>query len=499
MIQNYYSGGIKMKKVKISTIVLIIALISMISAFGLYGKVQNRMEDKVKNYAYAMDLNGARNIKLTVNTQNKEVIKDSEGKIVEAEEELTDEQLKEKGYTKESVANNSQEVLTKENYEKTKKILEDRFKEQGIGEYEISLNEENGEILIKIPENKNTDKVVSNLNTVGKFEIIDSETKEVLMNNNDLKRAKVMYGSSSTSNNGTTVYLDMEFTKEGTKKLEDISNNYKKVEEEQNTNTNGEAENNNTTANEETNNEANQSEENTEKEKQITMKLDDQEIMTTSFDETIRTGTLQLSIGASATDSKTLQGYAEQAGTIASVLNSGNMPVKYDISQNEYILSDVTSQDLQYVKLAVVIAIAVAIIILVIRFKINGLLAGISFIGFTAIYNILLKYTNVTLSIQGIFGIAIILVLGYIFINMILTKIKNSKEEMTKEEINKLIKESYKEFFIKIIPICIAVVVFCFTNWMTISSFGMVMFWGITLMAIWNLVTVTLLKIRAER
>lgn len=478
-----------MKKVKILTIVLVIVLISMISAFGLYGTVQNRMEDKVKDYTYAMDLNGARNIRLTVNKENKEIIKDSEGKVVDTEEELTDEQLKEKGYTKESVANNSQEVLTKENYEKTKKILEDRFKEQGIGEYEISLNEENGEILIKIPENKNTDKVVSNLNTVGKFEIIDSETKEVLMNNNDLKRAKVMYGSSSTSSNGTTVYLDMEFTKEGTKKLEDISNNYKKVEEEQNTNTNGEAENNNTTTNEE----------NTEKEKQITMKLDDQEIMTTSFDETIRTGTLQLSIGASATDSKTLQGYAEQAGTIASVLNSGNMPVKYDISQNEYILSNVTSQDLQYVKLAVVIAIAVAIIILVIRFKMNGLLAGISFIGFTAIYNILLKYTNVTLSIQGIFGIVIILVLGYIFINMILTKIKNSKEEMTKEEINKLIKESYKEFFIKIIPICIAVVVFCFTNWMAISSFGMVMFWGIVLIAICNLVTATLLKIRAER
>lgn len=488
-----------MKKVKILTIVLVIVLISMISTFGLYGKVQNRMEDKVKDYTYAMDLNGARNIRLTVNTENKDVIKDSEGKVVEPEEELTDEQLKEKGYTKESVANNSQEVLTKENYKKTKKILEDRFKEQGIGEYEISLNEENGEILIKIPENKNTDKVVSNLNTVGKFEIIDSETKEVLMDNNDLKEAKVMYGSSSTSSNGTTVYLDMQFTKEGTKKLEDISNNYKKVEDEKNTNTNEEAENNNTTTNEETNTGANESEANTEKEKQITMKLDDQEIMTTSFDETIKTGTLQLSIGSSATDSKTLQGYAEQAGTMASALNSGNMPVKYDISQNEYILSDITPQDLQYVKLAVVIAIAVAIIILVIRFKINGLLAGISLIGFTAIYNILLKYTNVTLSIQGIFGIAITLVLAYIFINMILTKIKNSKEEMTKEEISKSIKESYKEFFIKIIPICIAVVVFCFTNWMAISSFGMVMFWGIVLIAICNLLTATLLKIRAER
>lgn len=488
-----------MKKVKILTIVLVIVLISMISAFGLYTTVQNRMEDQVKDYVYAMDLNGARNIRLTVNTDSEEVIKDSEGKIVDSEEELTDEQLKEKGYTKESVANNSQEILTKENYEKTKKILENRFKEQGIEEYEISVNEENGEFLIKIPENKNTDKVVSNLNTVGKFEIIDSETKEVLMNNDDLKEAKVMYGASSTSSNGTTVYLDMEFTKEGTKKLENISNTYKKVEEEQNTNTSEETDNSNRTTNEETNTEANESEENAEKEKQITMKLDEQEMLTTSFDETIKTGTLQLSIGASETDSKTLQGYAEQAGTIASVLNSGNMPVKYDISQNEYILSDVTSQDLQYVKLAIVIAIAVAIIILVIRFKMNGLLAGISFIGFTALYNILLKYTNVTLSIQGIFGIAIILVLAYIFINMILTKIKNSKEEMTKEEINKSIKESYKEFFIKIIPICIAVVVFCFTNWMAISSFGMVMFWGIVLIAISNLVIATLLKIRAER
>lgn len=484
-----------MKKVKILTIVLVIVLISMISAFGLYGTVQNRMEDKVKDYAYAMDLNGARNIRLTVNKENKEIIKDSQGKIVESEENLTDEQLKEKGYTKESVANNSQEILTKENYEKTKKILEERFKEQGIEEYEISVNEENGEILIKIPENKNTDKVVSNLNTVGRFEIIDSETKDVLMNNNDLKEAKVMYGSNSTSSNGTTVYLDMTFTKEGTKKLEDISNKYKKVEEKENTDTNETTDSTNTTTNEETN----KSEENTEKEKQITMKLDEQEIMTTSFDETIKTGTLQLSIGASASDSKTLQGYAEQAGTIASVLNSGNMPVKYDISQNEYILSDVTPQNLQYVKLAVVIAIAVAIIILVIRFKMNGLLAGISFIGFTAIYNILLKYTNVTLSIQGIFGIAIILVLAYIFINMMLTKIKNSKEEMTKEEINKSIKESYKEFFIKIIPICIAIVVFCFTNWMPISSLGMVMFWGIALIAICNLITATLLKIRAER
>ena len=486
-----------MKKLKISTIVLVIVLISMISAFGLYGKVQNRMEDKVKDYKYSMDLNGARNIRLTVNTDSNEVIKDSEGKTVETEEELTEEQLKEKGYTKEKIANNLPEVLTIENYKKVKEVIQNRLEEQNIEEYSVSVNDTNGEILIQIPEKTDTDKIVSNLNSVGKFQIIDSETKEVLMDNKDLKIAKVMYGASSTQTNGTTVYLDIQFTKEGTKKLENISSTYKKVEESEEKSNNETSDNN--TSNNEVKDATTDNESSNTKEKQITMKIDEQEIMTTSFEETIKTGELQLTVGANSTDTKTLQENVEQAGNMASILNSGNMPIKYDISQNEYILSDITSQDLQYVKLAIIIAIAVAIIILVIRFKMNGLLAGISFIGFTAIYNILLKYTNVTLSIQGIFGIAIILVLSYIFINMILTKIKNNKEKMTKEDINKSTKESYKEFFIKIIPICIAVVVFCFTNWMAISSFGMVMFWGITLMAIWNLLTIALLKIRAER
>lgn len=487
-----------MKKVKILTIVLVIVLISMISAFGLYTTVQNRMEDQVKDYVYAMDLNGARNVRLTVNTDSEEVIKDSEGKIVDSEEELTDEQLKEKGYTKESVANNLPEALTIDNYKKVEKVIENRLEEQNIEEYSVSVNDTNGEILIQIPEKADTDKIVSNLNSVGKFQIVDSETKEVLMDNNDLKIAKVMYGASSTQTNGTTVYLDIQFTKEGTKKLENISSTYKKVEESEDI-SNDETSDNDNTSDAEVKDATTENESSNTKEKQITMKIDEQEIMTTSFEETIKTGELQLTVGANSTDTKTLQENVEQAGNMASVLNSGNMPIKYDISQNEYILSDITSQDLQYVKLAIIIAIAVGIIILVIRFKVNGLLAGISFIGFTAIYNILLKYTNVTLSIQGIFGIAIILVLAYIFINMILTKIKNSKEEITKEEINKSTKESYKEFFIKIIPICIAGVVFCFTNWMAISSFGMVMFWGITLMAIWNLLTIALLKIRAER
>ena len=66
--------------------------------------------------------------------------------------------------------------------------------------------------------------------------------------------------------------------------------------------------------------------------------------------------------------------------------------------------------------------------------------------------------------------------------------------------IKQMVKETYKEFFITILPICIAVITFCFAGWTPISSFGMVMFWGIVLIAIYNfIITNNLLKIEANK
>ena len=46
-----------------------------------------------------------------------------------------------------------------------------------------------------------------------------------------------------------------------------------------------------------------------------------------------------------------------------------------------------------------------------------------------------------------------------------------NKKDSNKETTNQKIKEVYKEFFVKIIPICIATIVFCFAGWDPISSF----------------------------
>ena len=81
-----------MRKLKLLTIILGIVLVTMVAFFGVYVQVQNRMEDKVKDYSYAMDLKGARNIRLTVDDSSNTVIKDSEGNEVSDAENLTDEE-----------------------------------------------------------------------------------------------------------------------------------------------------------------------------------------------------------------------------------------------------------------------------------------------------------------------------------------------------------------------------------------------------------------------
>lgn len=483
-----------MKKVKYLAITLAIVLVTMVACVGIYLPKQNRMENKVKDYSYAMDLKGARTLVLKPDTSNKTTIKDSTGKEVTDASSLTDDQLKEKGYTKEETPYNTTDKLNANNYEKSKEILEQRLKKLGVTNYIFKVNNENGEIYLEIPENTGTDNVISYLESTGKFEILDSETQEVLMNNDNIKTANVMYGSNSSAqtSSGTTVYLNIEFNKDGAKKLEDISGIYTNT-----TNSTNSA--NSTNSENSSNTESNTNTSDTSTAKKVSLKLDDETIMTTSFGETLRTGKLQLSVGSSSTDSKTLSGYVSQAKGMATVLDCGEMPIKYTVEDNKYILSDVTSQDLNVVFYVIAGITAIALIVLIIRYKFVGLLGAISYVGLASLFSLLLRYTNVVISIEGIVGIVLILILSYIFMNKLLNKIK-SKENFDKEAINSSLKEEYKEFFIKIVPIGIAIITFCFMPWEPISSFGMVMFWGISLIAAYNIsVTNALLRIAVSK
>lgn len=466
-----------MKKIKIGTITLVVIAITMIAFFGVYTQVQNRMENQVKDYEYSMDLKGSRNVRLTVNTQTTVTVKDANGNIVEDSDDLTDEEISENGYSKEETPNNREEIKTVENYRESQKIIEKRLQKLDVENYIIKVDEKTGDILLELPENDKTDSVISNITTTGKFEIVDTQTGEVLMNNNDIKLSKVLYGSgSSTTNTGTSVYLDIEFNQEGKKKLEEISNKYVKIEEtdtstEESEATESTSTDDNTTTSENT----------------ITMKIDNEEIMSTSFDETIKTGKLQLSIGSGTTDADTLQGYINQASSMATVLDTGNMPITYDLDENQYVLSEITENEIQIAIYVVLAIVVISIIVLIIKYKSLGALGAISYVGLISLLMIVVRYTNVVLSIEGLLGMTVIFLLNYIFVNKLLVKRDNKLE-------------AYKEFFVKIIPIIILAITCCFIRWTPISSFGMVMFWGIVLIAAYNgLVTNYLLKIKTGK
>ena len=142
-VQNQ-STGKKQIVFKVVTIILAIILISMIGFVGIYTQKQNRMENIVRGYDLAMDLKGARVVSIKPKEDKQTVIKDSEGNKIT--EELTDEQIKEKGYTKEEVNKNA-DKLTKENFESAKTIIEKRLENLGLENYIVRLNEETGEIV----------------------------------------------------------------------------------------------------------------------------------------------------------------------------------------------------------------------------------------------------------------------------------------------------------------------------------------------------------------
>lgn len=446
-----------MKVIKLTTIILLIVLISMIGFFGIYKQNKNQMSNIIKDYTYAMDINGARNVRLVVDTENEE-------------------------------------EKTVENYKKAQKIIEKRLKDAGVQEYNINLNETTGAITIEMPENTDTDSKVSNLNTTGKFEIKDESTDEVLLNNDDIKSSEVLY---NTTSNGTAVYLSIDFNKEGKNKLEEISKKYTHShDEETNEATSNETE---TETNETTENSTEENSEETKNENKIKMEIDGQQIMSTSFEEPITNGKIQLSVGTASTDTKTIQGYFTQAQNVATVLDNGNLPVKYNVEKNQYILSNITEENLKCVAVAGCIVALIGIVILTIVFKTNGLVAGISEIGLAAIYLIVLRYTNVMISIESIVGIALILVLNYIFTFMILNNIKKMKKENAEKLVNKATTNAYIKFFNRSLPICIMAIAFSFAKWIPLSSFGMVTVWGLVTIAIYNaIITKSILKIKEE-
>lgn len=503
----------KLRGLRTTLIIVIVILLSIVSFVGIYVKDKNEMSDIIPDFILGSDIKGNRIIQLNVEKEDTITLTDQEGtKIAEGtEEELssqgyTEEVITENNYKKSSEETNKEETLNPENYEKSKQILINRLKTSGVTDYKVRQDKDNGNIVIELKEDSSTDDIISTLSEVGKFELKDSETGEILLNNDDVKDAKVLYNNTQA---GVNVYLEIVFNKQGKEKLQEISKTYNSnvKQETENTVANNTVSNEiteadlnvNETANEATNETTTEGTENAEQNtKKIDMVIDGTTIAPgQQFSEENTTGTLDLLIGTGSALSTTdennkLDTYMVQAQSMASLIKNGVMPITYSLEGNKYIESSITVEFLRNTIIVLLAVLALLFIFLIIKFRVNGILATISNIGFMAVTLLILRLTNVEIGIGGIIGLSLIALLNYVLLYMLLKAIKGKKEN------DKVIKNVVVKFCMMLVPAYIIAIVFAFNSFIPIYSFGMVVFWGLTTSIIYNLIVTKNLIIKAE-
>ena len=430
------------------SVVVIILLLSLISFAGIYVKDKNAMKNVIPEYKLGTDLYGARNILVKVDDSTTTKKYDSNGNLVE---NSSDKDENNENITEVEEKVNSDELRTAENYETVKNIIEARLKYMNVEDYLLRFDESTGNISLEVPENSSTDYIAQYTITKGEFKIVDNDTSEVLLSNADLKEAKVQY---STSTSGTTVYLTIEFNKDAVEKLKNISNTYISSTD---------AEGKTTT-------------------KKVKMTLDDSTIISTYFQEEISTGIIQLSMGTS-TNTSEIQSNIQSASNMAVLLNTDPMPLTYAMETNRFVYSDITAETLKIVIVGLCIVALIMAICMVIKFKKNGLMGVIADIGFTAVLLLAIRYGNVEISLAGIFAIAIAVIVEYIVTGLILNEYSKKCE---KEILTKNIKHLMGRIAICLVPFVVMAVTFALISWEEIASIGMILFWAIIIMIIYN-------------
>lgn len=440
------------KKLNLILITLIIVLISIISFVGIFYQNKNEMKDRIPDYTLGTDLDGYRRAILAVKAEDE---------------------------------SNKADVLKYENYIKSAGIIKKRLESMKVNDYTVRVDEATGQIEITLPENAQTDYILSDIIQKGVFEIKDNSNSEILMNNKEIKSVDVQKNEAYTG--ATSIYMNINFNSEGSKKFKDITKKYQNVITNTTTNeTSNETANTNEAANTVSNEATNEVAGETKEPVKVELLIDGSSMMETTFSEIIDNGVLALTLGNSSSESE-IETLVYQAESLAAVLENEPLPIQYEITGNIYISSPIEKNHIK-ILIGVEIAIAAIIcIITIIKYKAKGLAVSLCSCGYIALYLLILRFANVVISLDGIFAVLLSFILNHVF-NIILLN-------YLKKNVDKSYEEAIKKYAIVILPVLILSVVFAFSGWMSIASFGMVIFWGLVVSIIYSaILTRTFIK-----
>ena len=440
------------KKLKLILEILICVLIILIGIVGVYTKSSNMYKNVFPHtYALASDINGATVIEFKPDDSVETIYYDKDGKEVDSST-VTEENKKE--YTTKEIPVNSEGDLNVSNYEKSLDIMKKRLELLAANQYEINLDEESG-IISLIVEDDYIEDIESFLPMEARLQLIDSVSEEVIIDYSDFKSAEASYASLTLE---TRTYISLKLTDSGLERANNI-NSYKTVKEAE--------------------------------ESTILVVFDGETIAEVSYDAILLNGkTLRITTASGLTSESDINSQMN-VNTIASKLATiGKMPVIYNIERVEFIINDL-GNTINYIVIALIAICTIVSLILVIKYRLKGVLGVLGFATNISVFLMIIRLTNIPISLNGFAGMVGLIVLNMILINNIL-KYAGNKEKVFSENM----KDAYLKSLNTIVIMLIILVVFTFSAMTVINTMGLLLFWGWLVTVFGNLVfTVPMLSI----
>lgn len=437
------------KKMKLVLMILICVMIILIGFVGIYLKQSNSYKNILPKYELASDLKGSTLLELEVDDSTETIYYDKDGKEVDSTK-VTEENKK--NYTKKEKAVNAEENLNKENYQKVAKIMEERLEFLQTNQYRVDLDEKTGKIVLAFNDDY-PDDIESILPMEGKFELVDKNTEEIILNYNDFNFAETTY---ATLDDGSyVVYINLKLNKSGVEKINNIDK-YKATADEEKDET---------------------------KVNNFKIKFDSEEIAEVSYDDMLLINkTLRIETADNLKSNSDINSQLNRNTIICKLATMGKLPVIYNITAQEYIKSN----EANYINYTIVVIIAICTIIsiyFIIKYKSKGILAVISFAANISLFLLIIRLTNIEISLNGFAGILGLIALNTILLRNILECIRNKDKTFSEN-----IKNAYLKTMHAFAIVLIIFAVFAFSKMTVINSMGLLMFWGWIVIVLGNLV-----------
>lgn len=427
---------------KIVLAMLFVVLISLVSFVGVY-----KGKSLLKEYSLGKDFKEKKVAIFSVVEETDETnTEETNSEEANSEETNTeDDQNTENTENTEEKSNENTQIDKTKQYKDSKNTIEKRLAAMHAEEYDIRLEEENGNLIIEVPADMDS-SYLSEIVTKGKIQILNQSTNETIIETNGFKDATTRIDSTSYSK--PIILLNIKFTKDAKNIFKNVNTNY-------------------------TDSEGNESE------ATFAFTVNGETLYqdtASSFVSTAKNGSLELVLGQDDSEEELEKDY-QSALSLVSIINNGEIQTNYKLDSIQIVQSNLN------IKTIIIIATIIGFIMLIYaicKFKKKGILPVLSLIGLVATILLVLRYTNIKITLFTILGLAVIVVANYM---LILNALANKKT----------FKQNFIEMLNILIPCFIIAIVFCCSPYLQLATMGMTIFWGVIVMFIYDAIITRIL------